>query len=685
MVQLDALTRPVRLSVRALPAGPCTAGEALRRLRASSGVVVLGGRWDAGAVLVATDPICESTGRGDPFSVLDRQPQLVLDDGATDDPQGPVGGGWFGWIGFERTAHALGFYPNVLRLQDGRWYDEALLGLLPDEELDARRERLRRLLLSTERSGPLPYKLGPISASRDRSAHAAAVERCIQHIRAGDVYQANICLRLCGEFAGSAADLGADLFDQVRAPYGGYLDLAGHRVASASPELFLRRHRQAVRSQPIKGTRPRTGAADVAQREARRLAGSQKDRAENVMIVDLMRNDLSRVAATGSVRVPQLLDVVAHPGVWHLESTVTARLAAGCRDTDLLRATFPPGSVSGAPKARALEVIAELEDAPRGVYTGAFGYVSPVAGVELNVAIRTVDIAGGQLTLGVGGGVTVDSTPVQEWWECFDKGRPLLTAVGGRITVADSERPPRDARAAAGVFDTALVHAGEVLERAEHLARLERSIYDLYQRELPAQARAALLRPQSAHDRWQRQRIDVRPDGAVSVTRAPVPQPTPVGTTPGADAVVVAAPAGFGPHKWADRRRQDELEAAHPGKVVVLSAGDGLLESTRANVIAVVDDQIVTAPLDGRILPGVTRTVVLELARDLGVPVALRPPQLSEAQAVAVVGSVTGLRWIRHCAGRSWDDPGELLRELSRRLLARWGAQAALASGRGAR
>jgi para-aminobenzoate synthetase component 1 len=190
-----------------------------------------------------------------------------------------------------------------------------------------------------------------------------------------------------------------------------------------SPELFLSRHGNLVRSTPIKGTLPRRDAADDVL--ARRLRESEKDVAENVMITDLVRNDLGRVCEVGSVRVPDLLSVRAAPGVWHLESTVEGRLAAGLTDEDLLRATFPPGSVSGAPKIRALDLIAELEPVARGVYSGAVGLVSPVAGLELNVAIRTLEIHAGRVELGVGGGITADSDPAAEWQECLHKAAPL--------------------------------------------------------------------------------------------------------------------------------------------------------------------------------------------------------------------------------------------------------------------
>jgi para-aminobenzoate synthetase / 4-amino-4-deoxychorismate lyase len=668
------MTRPVRLCARAVELPKLTSADVVRLAGHLREPVVLTGEWGAGDIIVAADPTSVVLDSQDPFGVLDDVP--VLDRAAQ---AAAIGGGWFGWIGFDPSAHALAFYPNVLRYSGGQWWDEALLGLLDDAELEQRRGALVQALRAPV-PPPVAYRLGPVSPSRDLAQHAGAVERCIQHIRAGEIYQANICLTLQASFEGSASELAADLVSALEPRYGAFVAVGDTRVASASPELFLRRTGRHVLSQPIKGTRPRSGSDAGA--EAARLAGSHKDRAENVMIVDLTRNDLSRVAEIGSVAVSGLLDIVPAPGVWHLVSGVQARLRDGVTDADLLGAAFPPGSVSGAPKARAVEVIAELEDGPRGVYTGAIGYVSPAAGAEFSVAIRTAQIDAlkpARFRLGVGGGITVDSTPAQEWWECFDKAWPLLRAIGGRVDDPAAVRPPSDRRAAGGVFDTCLLRNGEPVEGAEHLARLERSLYELYQAPMPAAAAEALTSSQRTSRQsatWQRQRLDVSPSGEVRISRSEVPPPIAVDEQQGADAVLVAALTGFGPHKWSDREQQARLEAAHPGKVVILADPDALLESTRANVIGVVDGRLVTPPLDGRILPGVTRTTLLEIARDLGVEFRLEPLDPARAQALATVGSVAGMRWIRCCETEDgplrWDEPGALLAELSRRLIHRW-------------
>ena len=244
----------------------------------------------------------------------------------------------------------------------------------------------------------------------------------MERIAAGEIFQANLCLRLDASYAGDVAELYAHAAPQLEPAYGACFVTPWGGVASLSPELFLRRRGRTVTTGPIKGTAPSDPAA---------LHDSEKDRAEHVMIVDLMRNDLGRVAAYGSVRAPESPEAQPHAGVWHLVSEVSAELAPGQGDAALLRATFPPGSVTGAPKVQALHVISQLEATGREVYTGAIGFASPHAGLELNVAIRTFEAHSGHLWLGAGGGIVADSDPQAELEECLVKARPLIAAIGG--------------------------------------------------------------------------------------------------------------------------------------------------------------------------------------------------------------------------------------------------------------
>ena len=256
--------------------------------------------------------------------------------------------------------------------------------------------------------------------SLDRAAFCHGVEVIRDAIAAGDVYQVNLCRRLSAPAPPDAdvAALGAALAVGNPAPYSAVVRVPGVAVASASPERFLRRDGDVVESRPIKGT------ASTAE------GFLAKDRAENVMIVDLVRNDLGRVAEYGSVEVPGLCETEEHPGLVHLVSTVTARLRGGTTWGELLDATFPPGSVTGAPKLAALDVIGKLEPVERGPYCGAVGWVdADRRRGDLNVAIRTFWLEGGELHLGTGGGITWDSSPEGEWEETELKARRLLSVV----------------------------------------------------------------------------------------------------------------------------------------------------------------------------------------------------------------------------------------------------------------
>jgi para-aminobenzoate synthetase component 1 len=268
-------------------------------------------------------------------------------------------------------------------------------------------------------------------SSLPRPRYEQAVRRAIDLIRAGDVFQVNLSQRLSSAWDGDPFALYARLRRCSPAPFMTLARLGGADVISASPERFLCRRGDRIETRPIKGTRPRGAAPAEDRRQALALRSSAKDRAENVMIVDLARNDLGRVASFGSVGVRELYRLESHPGVHHLVSTVEARLRAGVSVEDIVRATFPPGSVTGAPKIRALEIIEELEPVRRGPYCGAIGCFTPGGDIDLSVAIRTFVAAHGRLHLHVGGAVVADSDPALEWRETMHKGARLLEAAGG--------------------------------------------------------------------------------------------------------------------------------------------------------------------------------------------------------------------------------------------------------------
>jgi para-aminobenzoate synthetase/4-amino-4-deoxychorismate lyase len=265
--------------------------------------------------------------------------------------------------------------------------------------------------------------------------HAFAVRAIREQIAAGETYQCNLTSPLRADFEQNPFHLYAALAAAQRGAQHAYLDTGRFVVASASPELFFDWSGDRIRTRPMKGTAARSADPAEDRSRAAALRASSKERAENVMIVDLLRNDLARIAAVGSVEVPSLLTLERYPTVWQLTSEVTARVRRSCGLVDVFRALFPCGSVTGAPKAASMRVIRSLESGPRGVYCGAIGMVAPGGRrARFNVAIRTavVDRAAGTAVYGAGGGITWDSSPAAEWAELLAKaavlGRPREVA-----------------------------------------------------------------------------------------------------------------------------------------------------------------------------------------------------------------------------------------------------------------
>ncbi|MFL5577752.1 MAG: aminodeoxychorismate synthase component I [Gemmatimonadaceae bacterium] len=260
--------------------------------------------------------------------------------------------------------------------------------------------------------------------------YLAAVARVREYILAGDIFQANLSQRFEAPLTEAPWALYRRLRARNPAPFAAFLDFPEAPVLSASPERFLRVGAAGdVETRPIKGTRPRGHGPEHDAALGRALTESAKDRAENLMIVDLLRNDLSRVCSPGSVRVPELFALERHPTVHHLVSTVVGRLGEGADALDLLRAAFPGGSITGAPKVRAMEIIAELEPSRRGVYCGAVGYWSTGGELDTSIAIRTSVAVGGRVYFSAGGGIVADSDPEQEYRETLDKARGLIAAL----------------------------------------------------------------------------------------------------------------------------------------------------------------------------------------------------------------------------------------------------------------
>ncbi len=374
---------------------------------------------------------------GDPLALLRRELERL---GQVAGPE-PFAAGAAGYFGYEFGQRiqglpvrdgdlpemAVGVYPGALVLDHAT--ERAWLASLDDARGTAWRGRM---LAALNQAAPPTedFRLtAPLRAETSPEDYARAFGRVQTYIRAGDCYQVNLAQRYAAPCAGRPWELYRALRRLNPAPFSAWMNFPFGQVLSSSPERFLSLRDGQVETRPIKGTRPRRADPAEDARQVADLSASPKDRAENLMIVDLLRNDLGRVCRPGSIRVPDLFRVEHYATVHHLVSTVTGELASGRDALDLLAAAFPGGSITGAPKRRAMQIIAELEGRARGVYCGSLGYIGADGAMDLNIAIRTLTVAEGEVSFWAGGGLVADSEVGAEYRECGDKARALREAL----------------------------------------------------------------------------------------------------------------------------------------------------------------------------------------------------------------------------------------------------------------
>lgn len=425
------------------------------------------GRWS----FLAVDPVAWHALPSDapaPLDELSRSLRRYAAPAVSGLP--PFQGGWAGLFAYELgrsferlprprydafglPAVAAGLYDVVVafdHVADCGWIlSQGLPEIDPQRRHRRARVRLEQILAGIAGAGAVPSAAlrespmpiarsalapqfpvsGGLTSDFSRDGYLRTVQRVIDWIAAGDVFQVNLSQQLLHPADEDSATLYLRLREKSAAPFAGYFDLGDCQILSASPERFLRVANRHVETRPIKGTRRRTGIADADARTARELLLAEKDRAENVMIVDLLRNDLTRVCRPASVRVTGVCNLEAYAHVFHLVSVVEGDLRDGAGPLDLLQAAMPGGSVTGAPKIRAMEIIAQLEPAARGAYCGAMGYVGLDGSMDLNILIRTITAGRGWWQIPVGGGVVADSDPEAEYQETWDKAEGLLRAL----------------------------------------------------------------------------------------------------------------------------------------------------------------------------------------------------------------------------------------------------------------
>ncbi len=464
-------------------------------------------------------------------------------------------------------------------------------------------------------------------ASIDVQQYERVFNRLQELIRAGQTYQVNFTYRLRSHVATSAWALFQHLVSAQDPPFGAYLHAGEWIVCSASPELFFTRHGSVVESRPMNGTAARGLWFEQDLAQADRLRESEKERAENVMIVDMVRNDLGRIARPGSVRVSTLFDVERYPTLWQMTSTVAADTDASLTET--IAALFPPASITGAPKASTMEIIAALECSPRRIYTGTIGFVEPGGRAQFNVAIRTalVHRATGEAEYGVGGGIVADSHADREMAECRLKSNVL----GPR-------RPSFD------LLETMIWRPGKGVVLLDlHLTRLMRSAeYFGFHVDLRI-VQEQLRELDSALRVPHRIRMVVSRNGAVSLQA--IPQ-TPEGET-FADVVLAADPIDasdpFLYHKTTHRGVYEAALASRPGSsdVLLYNQKNEATETTIANLIVEIDEALFTPALECGVLPGTGRAQLL--AQRTVRERAIRVDEVMEATRLYLVNSVRGM------------------------------------------
>ena len=461
-----------------------------------------------------------------------------------------------------------------------------------------------------------------------------ALGRLHEHILAGDIYQANYTFPADVPVAGHPLAIYAALRERARMGHGAIVFTGEHWILSFSPELFFTLERGRITTRPMKGTAARRSDPAADARDVETLAADPKQRSENLMIVDLLRNDLSRVAARGSVKVPELFKVETYPTVHQLVSTVTAELRQDLEAADVIQAIFPCGSITGAPKIRAMEIIHENEIAPRGIYCGAIGHVDAAGDAAFNVAIRTMVMREGEehARLGLGSGIVADSRSPDEWRECLVKGAFTAT------------RRPFD------LFETMRhdPHEG-IIDLDRHLDRLRASAaalgfaFDRHHARNELQAATFGMGEGVV-------RLLLARGGAIAVTASPPPE-MPVESVPVRLVKVPVAAEDFRlRHKTTDRGFYDEARVASGAFEVAFVDADGFLtEGSFTNLFVERDGMLLTPPLSRGLLPGVLRNRLIEQGR--AVEADLRVEDLAEGFQVG--NALRGLMPAKLLARRS--------------------------------
>ncbi|MBB6449138.1 para-aminobenzoate synthetase/4-amino-4-deoxychorismate lyase [Geomicrobium halophilum] len=447
---------------------------------------------------------------------------------------------------------------------------------------------------------PQAFKLAEWESSTDAADYENNIERIRQAIAEGETYQVNYTMRMKANFLGHARSLYEQLKEKQQGMYSAYLNTGDYQILSVSPELFFERKGNQLRTKPMKGTYAR-GKTDIEdQTHFQRLLESQKDRAENVMIVDLLRNDLGMIAATGSVTVSDLFAIEPYPTVWQMTSTITAQLKKDVDIVETFRALFPCGSITGAPKKKTMEKITLMEDEPRGVYCGSIGYITPTGDCVFNVAIRTavINAEKEKITYGTGGGVTWDSTAKGEYEEAVLKSQ-IITGLNTDFSLLESLR----------------LEEGHYPFLSLHLERIQASANDLDWSFSSEKMQELLYSYAKQHPYGKyKVRLQYHPVQGFSIDGSIVQElQEPVSVELAKEPIRINEPFSF--HKTTARGVFEELRSFSSEKtfdVLLYNENNELLEFTIGNIVLEWDGVYVTPPVSLGLLPGVYRQHLLD-------------------------------------------------------------------------
>ncbi len=518
-----------------------------------------------------------------------------------------------GYLGYE-AGYALENVGIAARQNDEQ--PLAWFGIFDEYQIVNRPESLQHNAIASILPDPAGAWLSPIRPDISRSDYAKAFDKVLDYIKAGDIYQANLTFRAFANFAGDPLALYAAIRPNAAAGYGGLLWTGMHWHLSFSPELFFALKEGRITTKPMKGTARRRADQAADEAAAKELRGDPKQRAENLMIVDLLRNDLSRVCVAGSVEVPDLFAVESYPTVHQMTSTVTGKLSAGRDAIDLLETIFPCGSITGAPKIRAMQIIAEIEDSPRGLYCGSIGRIDASGDAAFNVAIRSFSLNEEQkrVSLGLGSGLVADSSLGDEWAECL-ANRDFAKMTCYPFDLIETMR-----------FEP----AGGLLRLELHLERMKESAralgFEFDRHAARNQLHAAIFHLEKS----SKIRLLLATGGAIAIEVRDVPAPAEAPWQAGIARLPVASDDFRLQHKTSDRSFYDDARANAGGcDEVLFTDADGFLtEGSFTALFVERGDVLQTPPLARGLLPSVLRRELIEQGK--AVEADLRPEDIAD-------------------------------------------------------